>query len=516
MPWGKLLRIIRRLVQAGFLLFFLFLFRQTEYNGSDQIPYAVNLFFRYNPLVGISTMLAERQWITLLLPSLTFIVLTLLFGRFFCGWLCPLGTLIDYYYRAIRPKCVRIVQWPQLKIVVLLFILLSALFGMQFVGYVDPFAILLRALTFCLDPLFYLVSTSSFDYLYFSAPPWLVTYSEQLNQFLKATVLPFKQHIYSLSLLSFLMLAAIFALERYGQRFWCRNLCPLGALLAVIARFSLFHRFPAKFCKGCEQCAPHCRMSAFVPESSAIQASECNLCLDCIADCKNQPSRFRFRLPGKQEALNLQRRHLLQASAAATLLPLVSLVDARERMVSPFLLRPPGALAEKEFLNLCVRCGECMKVCLQNSLQPALWQAGMEGVFSPILIPRLGYCEYNCTLCGQVCPTGAIANLSLAEKHAFVIGKAVFDKNRCLPYASAKPCIVCEEHCPTGDKAIKFEHREVIREGKQVVLKQPYVDENLCVGCGICEKVCPLPDHAAVRVLRHVPASLEDENSGYS
>jgi len=128
-------------------------------------------------------------------------------------------------------------------------------------------------------------------------------------------------------------------------------------------------------------------------------------------------------------------------------------------------------------------------------------ESGYEGMFSPRLIPRIGYCEFNCNLCGQVCPTGAIRNLDLAEKQKFVIGRAYFNKNRCLPFAENTPCIVCEEHCPTFDKAIKFE--EVLKtdgKGNSVKLKQPYVINELCIGCGICEKVCPLDGESAIRV----------------
>jgi formate hydrogenlyase subunit 6/NADH:ubiquinone oxidoreductase subunit I len=119
------------------------------------------------------------------------------------------------------------------------------------------------------------------------------------------------------------------------------------------------------------------------------------------------------------------------------------------------------------------------------------------------LIPRLGYCEFNCTLCGQVCPTGAIERLDLPRKQKTVIGLAYFDQNRCLPYARGVPCIVCEEHCPTPDKAIKFREVEMIDpNGTPVRMKQPYLIDRLCIGCGICENKCPLEGKAAVLVTR--------------
>jgi ferredoxin len=156
---------------------------------------------------------------------------------------------------------------------------------------------------------------------------------------------------------------------------------------------------------------------------------------------------------------------------------------------------------EREFLEKCVRCGECMKVCLKNALYPATLQAGLEGVFTPMIIPRLGYCEYNCTLCGQVCPTGAIPNLTPRQKKREVIGKAVLDKNRCLPFARKINCIVCEEHCPIPQKAIRFEEvMETDLAGNRILLKKPYVVDELCNGCGICEYICPVEGKSAIEI----------------
>ncbi len=142
-----------------------------------------------------------------------------------------------------------------------------------------------------------------------------------------------------------------------------------------------------------------------------------------------------------------------------------------------------------------------MKVCITNGLQPTLLEAGLEGIWSPLLVPKIGYCEYRCTLCGQVCPTGAIRKLELKEKVKVKIGLAMIDKGRCLPYAHATPCIVCEEVCPTPKKAIWFESAKVKdRDGKEFVIKQPRVDLDLCIGCGICETKCPVADMPAIYV----------------
>lgn len=142
-----------------------------------------------------------------------------------------------------------------------------------------------------------------------------------------------------------------------------------------------------------------------------------------------------------------------------------------------------------------------MKVCITNGLQPTFLEAGLEGIWSPLLIPKIGYCEYRCTLCGQVCPTGAIKKLDLKEKAKIKIGLAMIDKSRCLPYAHATPCIVCEEVCPTPKKAVWFDRVSVKgRNGKEKTIQQPRVDLELCIGCGICEAKCPVIDRPAIYV----------------
>ncbi len=169
----------------------------------------------------------------------------------------------------------------------------------------------------------------------------------------------------------------------------------------------------------------------------------------------------------------------------------------------PHLLRPPGVRRETNFFNLCIRCGECMKVCINNALQPAGMDAGVKGLFSPVLIPRLNYCEYGCTLCGQVCPTGAIPNLVATVKNKTVIGKAAIDRKRCLPWAKDEECLVCQEQCPLPQKAITITTCLITQtDGKIKLLKRPHVSRDLCIGCGICENKCPLDGPAAIRVYR--------------
>ena len=140
-----------------------------------------------------------------------------------------------------------------------------------------------------------------------------------------------------------------------------------------------------------------------------------------------------------------------------------------------------------------------MKACPTNALQPALNQAGPEGIWTPVLVPRIGYCEYYCSLCTQVCPTGAIEELKIPEKTKVRIGTAWVNKNRCIPYTLGWQCTVCQEQCPTSPNAIVMTEMDVIAtDGTWVVQKVPVVDPDVCIGCGICETKCPVYDDPGI------------------
>jgi len=210
-----------------------------------------------------------------------------------------------------------------------------------------------------------------------------------------------------------------------------------------------------------------------------------------------------FFRPPPESGLDLTRRSLITSGLAGVGGGLLFGIHplAGGKSFNPDLVRPPGAVPEEEFLGRCIRCGECMKVCPTNAVQPTLLEAGLSGMWSPVLKMRMGYCEYECTLCTQVCPTKAISELAVEEKQKVKIGLAYIDRNRCLPYALARTCIVCEEHCPTPKKAIWFEETDVLNiRGEKVRVKQPHVDPDLCIGCGICENKCPVADRAAILV----------------
>ena len=534
-------RWLRRAVQLVLLVLFFWLFRQTESKGTNDLNFAANIFFRLDPLVFLSALLAGKQFILILWPALVTVVVTLVAGRFFCGWICPLGTLLDLSRYMVKslvsgftqrrrkpvnteascvpgsesgsaagcfsfPKVLVPAGWRQVKFFLLAAIVISALFGMQLVGYFNPFSILVRGLTVAVDPWLTTVLTAPFTWLLHHAPEAVTDVSEPVYGWLKAHLLAFNPGTFAWSGVSLSVLVIIFVLELFQRRFFCRNLCPTGALLGLLARLALLRRLPVRDCNKCKAqsgCSDFCRMGAF-DEGGQFQAESCNLCLDCVDVCPQGLARFNFKSGKAPSAPYSPSRRLVIASlATGVTLPVVA-HSAGSAAPLPFdLIRPPGARPESEFLDLCVRCGECLKVCTTNALQPALFESGLSGIFSPRLMPRRGYCEYNCMLCSQVCPTGAIKLLPLAEKQKFVMGLAVFNKKLCLPFAKAESCLTCEEHCPLPEKAIRFKEVEVLKKtGERVLVKQPFTIFSACIGCGICVTKCPLDGQAGVEVVR--------------
>ncbi len=479
---------------------FLWLFMQTEYRGEDELPYPVSLLFRLDPLAALADAFAPGDfgW-GLLWPALVLVAVTALAGRFFCGWVCPLGTTLDGCGKLLgRGTGVVSSAWRKVKYLLLAALCAAALFGLQLFGLFDPLSIFLRSLTLSLYPAYNLGANGLFDFFYRHDVPLVSAAVNGSYDFFRSYLMAFRQPFFTLSLFTFGVFIALLLLEKVERRFWCKNLCPLGALLGICSQRALLSRTPKGLCADCRVCAEKCRMATV--EGKGHRSSECILCLDCTSYCERERVSFSWGKGTSQGGVDLSRRNLVASVACGALAaPVMGIAPASYRQNS-YLLRPPGAVEEAEFLRRCIRCGECMKVCIGGALHPAFGQAGAAGLWSPLLMARIGYCEFNCTLCGQVCPTGALKKLTLDEKHKAVIGIAVFDKNRCLPYARAEECLVCEEHCPTGEKAIIFEEKEVLVKGEIKRVKQPVVVKKRCVGCGICETKCPVEGASAIRV----------------
>ncbi len=486
------MRLLRRVSQIFFITIFFILFLFTIYPLNDAIP--VSLFLEYDPLLAISVSLAARRILLKTLPAFILLALSLLLGRFFCGWICPMGSAIDAADAGIHgPYGSTKKNWRWVKFAILAAILTGSLFSVQLAGYADPLALFTRSTVACLYPLFVFITDGMLGLL--MSIPFLEEGVYRLYEGLRGNVMPVFSTAFRGSVVIAFILIGMVLFGVVHRRFWCRNLCPLGALFGLVSGVRRYRREVTEECTSCGLCRKKCRMDAIGKDFISTNHTECISCMDCQGVCPVNAIRFRFPKKARPSAPDFSRRQFITAGSAGLFLAGmtgIGFLDPREKSL---LIRPPGALQENAFLDRCVRCGECIRVCSTAGagLHFSGIEAGLQALWTPALQPKTGYCEYNCALCGQVCPTGAIQPLTLEAKKEARIGTAHFDKSRCIPWYYGEDCLVCEEHCPLPEKAIKFRTSRVTAlNGKETIVQQPYVDESLCIGCGICVTRCPV------------------------
>jgi len=495
-PWVQL---------AAFLLFIGLLILA----GRIKFPPA-DLFFRLDPLVGLASMIAARHIVpALLIGSGVTLVATLILGRAWCGWLCPLGAILDWtparHARRFEPDPAP--RLRQVKYFLLALIGGAALLGNLTFLILDPITLLYRtAVTAAWPGLIALISaleTLLYKLSFLQAP------IDWFEGTVRGTLLPMTQPVYGLGIWLALIFVGTLALNAVRNRFWCRYLCPLGALLGLVSKIAWLRRTMGDACIDCQRCARACPTGTIDPQRRfASDPAECTMCLECMTVCtRSGGQQFTGHLrPAVWQPYDPSRRQFIASAGAAV--AAVGLFAAEPAAVrdNPRLIRPPGAQG-REFPSICIRCGICVKVCPTSGLQPSFGQAGWAGVWTPILVPRLGYCDYSCNACGQACPVAAIPSLVLEAKRQTVIGHAYIDRSCCLPWVDNRNCLVCEEMCPLPEKAILLDDVVVqTPAGETVNVRRPVVLHDRCIGCGICENRCPLNGEAAIRV--YAPTDL--------
>jgi polyferredoxin/ferredoxin len=483
----------------------------------------INWFLQLDPLVALGTLLTTKTLYAGLIWAVLTISRTIALGRFFCGWVCPFGALhqfIGWLGRRRRKHAERVALNQYRGAQTIKYYLLGTLLSAAAGGLVadlarfphDPTAPTGFALAAGFSVLAALVIRKlagtwkrTISGVAILVTVWcglslLVLPEKFAASSLQTGLLdpiPLLQRSVNLVLLSAvnagggsnriyvagwsiaLVFFAAVLLNLWIPRFYCRFICPLGALFGVLVRWTPWRIGKRQGeCRECELCENNCEGAC--DPFGKIRLSECLLCMNCLKACRQAQMTYGPQRSGSGEieSSGVSRRGFMVAAfAGVASVPAIRLAGGLNQNWNSAVVRPPGALSEKEFLDRCLKCGQCMRICPTNVIQPALLEAGPEGIWTPILNFRAGTsgCQLNCIACGNVCPTAAIRPMSLDEKLGrgefaspgpIRMGTAFVDRGRCLPWAMDVPCIVCQENCPVSPKAIALrEEFQIIHDG---------------------------------------------------
>ena len=467
------------------------------------------IFTRLDPLAALLLPITARNLLSQALPGVAVIVSAFFFGRLFCGYLCPMGTTIDIAGTAFRKAAkIKINTLPEklchLKYLLLAFAAGAALFGINLFYWFTPMPLVTRFYSILIQPLTTLIGSKAAA----AGRPLLSVLNAGELEYLQIAVRRFDGIYFIL-----IFFGAVFLLELVRPHFWCRYLCPAGALLGLCSKLPFWRRRADK-CIQCGVCITTCPAGAITSDGALAAHRECIACRTCVNVCPENGITFSFtgvKTPSVQGVLPARRTFIIAAGSGAGLaviefLDLRTILNAGSKgfIYPETFIRPPGTLPEREFLAACVRCGLCMRVCPTNALQPATFINGANfgGKFSPVMVLRHGPCEPDCNLCGIVCPSGAIRELTLKEKRWAKIGTSVIYPGRCIAWNNSKSCVVCQEVCPYG--AVTIVPREIaatLPSGTYAAgstYPVPVVNAEKCFGCGYCEQHCPVEVSAII------------------
>jgi ferredoxin len=489
-------RRVRITVQTSLFLLWATLIYCTHYPMqtwvAKNIP--VSLFLRIDPLVATVIMGGMRVGVTILLLGLVTFGVSMLLGRVFCGWVCPLGATFDFYSYIIKKFGVRhhgpSPWWFRLKYYILAAILVFAVFGSvsPLIG-IDPVVLITRVAAAVLQP--------------FGRVDNGITWS-----------IGERPHFMGL-FIDFTTLALFLAIMAYTtrvSRIWCRAICPLGAYLASLSRHSVLRRQTDQ-CVHCNICSASCPTGAINFENAEFyNESECIKCFICSEECPVDANFFTLRNPLKAndqhgQVVELDRRAFLGTTVTALIAAPFMRIEAGVPGASKKLLRPPMSREESDFLSSCIRCGECMKACPTGTLKPAGLEHGLRSLWTPVMTPLEAPCKEGCNACSQACPTDAIMKYPVEKKYLFKAGTAVFNPSNCISYTEGKFCSECVRVCPVD--AIEFkkgwepnptgpQHKwgvsgsgsEEIAPVGRTPTRPVHIKYDVCVGCGACETSC--------------------------
>jgi ferredoxin len=477
-------RRIRIAVQAAVFALWVSLILATHHPMESWLArhLPVSLLLRLDPLVTTVACGGLRMAVSITFLGFVTLGISLLLGRVFCGWVCPLGAIFDAYGWVLRRLRVRFEGpspvWFRFKYYLLLAILVFALFGgvSPLMGF-DPIVLITRVSAAVLMP-----------------------FGRHANQITWTAGTAPGKYGYFVDGLTLVLFLGIMSATTRLSRIWCRTACPLGAYLGALGRHSVLRR-DTTGCVHCNICSQHCPTGAISFDNAEVyNESECIKCFACSQECPVDANFFTLKNPlaaltTTHEPVELERRQFLTTAVGAVIAAPAFHLSGGAPGSSKTLIRPPMAREEHDFLTSCIRCEECVKACPTGVLKPAPFEHGLRALWTPVMVPKEGFCQEGCNACSQACPTDAIMKYPLEQKYAYKAGTAVFRAPNCVSYSENKFCLECVKACPT--EAIVVEKAWTPPGGSdqpapagQVPTRPVAVSFDRCVGCGHCEFVC--------------------------
>lgn len=492
----KYLKNIRVIVSIFFFIILTILIINPQKNIPEVI---INIFTSFQLIPSIFKIIYYLGITTLGL--IIVLLLTIFWGRVYCSSICPLGTLQDliiYIKRKVNNRLkFNYKQYNYIFHYIFGGILgISGLLGiMSLLNIFEPYSIYGRLVSNLFEPAVVLINN------------FLASLLEYFKVYSFYRV-PIREFNYPIIFLSVFFLGLIVYLSYFHGRLFCNSFCPAGALLSLISRLSIYKIVIEELnCNGCGVCERVCKANCIDSENKSIDFAACISCFNCIKSCPKDGivySKKFIKIPVMKTHSNNSRRNFLKS----TLLPLTGLVNEKLLLVDTIRtntsgyfktklqpITPPGSISLEHFTDTCTACHLCVSACPTQVLYPTLLGYGIEGMLQPRMNYTSSYCNYECTICSKVCPTGAILPLDVERKKTVQIGRVEFFKDDCVVVAKKKECAACSEHCPT--KAVYM----MPYEGK---LKLPEINNDLCIGCGHCENACPTVPRKAIYVKANI------------